>query len=177
MILIHQIFYWSYIKENNQYDLDGIRHCAFCKPNNSLWTSDTIWHHRTESTSAWVMAWCRHQANTSSNVDSFRARLCGIHLGQFHRKCSWYLTLIWVWKLLIKDYKIQYRPVLSKVLTIGALYIHSDIPLSQLMWWEFRKSYHRKITHAIDVIYENVMQITELLSYICVIPTYIDDSQ
>ena len=33
-------------------------------------------------------------------------RSCGIHLRkcQFHRKCSRYLSLIWVWKILIQDY-------------------------------------------------------------------------
>ena len=48
---------------------------------NSLWPSDAIWRHRSQSTLAQVMACClTHQALTWTNVDLSSLRSCGIHL-------------------------------------------------------------------------------------------------
>ena len=47
---------------------------------NSLWHSDTIWRHQSWSTLAQIMAWCRHQAITWTNVDLSSVRSSGIHL-------------------------------------------------------------------------------------------------
>ena len=70
---------------------------------NSVWPGDAIWRHRSGSTLAHVMACClsalSHYHNQCSLIIS---EVFGG--GQFHWKGSWYLSLIWVWKLLIWNY-------------------------------------------------------------------------
>ena len=73
----------------------------------SLWPFDAIWRHRTWSTLVKVMACCltapSHYLYKCCLIIS-RA-LCYLFIWeQFHSKCSRYLSLIWVWKLLIQDY-------------------------------------------------------------------------
>ena len=64
---------------------------------------DATWQQRPGSTLAQVMAWSLAAPNHYLNQYWLIIR------GQFHRKCSRYLSLTWVWKL-----PIQLQPHLSK---------------------------------------------------------------
>ena len=64
---------------------------------NSLWPSNLGQHWFRQ----WLVAW-RHQAIAWTNVDLSSVRWSGIrHQGQFHMKCSRYVSLICIWKWLI----------------------------------------------------------------------------
>ena len=77
--------------------------CFQCS--NSLWFSCAIWYHRTWSTLVQVMACCQLLISTKplfvSILTEHHCALVAFTREQFHRKCSRYLSLIWVWKLLI----------------------------------------------------------------------------
>ena len=78
---------------------------------NSLWPSGAIWCHRTWSNLAQVMACCltapSHYLNQCWLIMS--ELLGAFTWGQFHRKCSRYLSLIWVLNTLIQGYSCIYQ--------------------------------------------------------------------
>ena len=69
---------------------------------NSLWPNDTIWHHRTWSTLVQVNGLVPD--DTMPLPEPMMTNYQWDHVSfmwvQFHRKCSRYLSSIWVWKLL-----------------------------------------------------------------------------
>ena len=72
---------------------------------NSLWPSDTIWGHRSWSTLAQAMACCLTAPSHYLNQYwHHQWGLVALISGQFHRRCSRYLSSITFWKLLIQDY-------------------------------------------------------------------------
>ena len=69
----------------------------------SVWPTDAISRHRTGSTLSQVKTWCvRHQVFTWTNADKPSVVLA-FTWWQYHRKCSKYVCLISVGKLLSKD--------------------------------------------------------------------------
>ena len=83
---------------------------------NSLWPSDNIWQHRSGSTLADVKACCLSTQNHYLNQYRLIIHQWGLvvfNLGQFHRKYSNYLSLIWVWKSLIWYYRHIFQEPMS----------------------------------------------------------------
>ena len=71
---------------------------------NTLWPSDAIWWHRSGSTLAQVMAWCLKAPSHYLNQCWLKHQRGPVAFSWewFHKKCQRYLSLIPVWKLLIK---------------------------------------------------------------------------
>ena len=87
---------------------------------NSLWPSDAIYMwHRSGSTLAQVMASCltapSHYLDRWSVLTYHQWGLVAFTWGQFHRKYSRYLSLIWVCKLLILYYSLISQGPMSSI--------------------------------------------------------------
>ena len=69
-----------------------------------LWPSEAILCHRICSTLAQIIAYWHQAASHYLNQCWSSVRFVAFTWEQFYKKCARYLYLIWLWKLLIKDY-------------------------------------------------------------------------
>ena len=109
----YQVFFQENMLENifwHEWLVMFMTSCFWPQHVNSLWPRDAIWWHRSGSTVAQVMSCCLNQCWLIINEIFWHS------LKAFYRKYTRYLSLIWVWKLLIQDYiHISQGPMSLKI--------------------------------------------------------------